>query len=68
MKLVSCTVFSTDTQPITILTIHGSLVSYYLSKRFEMIEPNRNELKGIPAEVKNIVHAIDKHRNDSVFL
>ena len=50
----------------TILTCLMSVVSYHLSIIIIIFYPKSNGLNNIPIEAKNIVHANDKHPNDSV--
>ena len=66
IKLLSCLGFLKNINYVVILKGSKSMVEYYLSKGFTIVEWNDNNLAKLPNELKQIIHVEETHNSDEV--
>ena len=66
MNIISCHGFVKNKHSAVILSCHGKLVDYYLSKGFVIIEKNSIELSNVPISSKQRINKEHIYKNDFV--
>ena len=67
MNYLYCHGFEKNKQSTVILTLHISLVSYYLPKQFVIVETKESGLDNVTIRVQKKISEVSKHDED-IFL